>query len=274
MRTPGGLAAGWQVLPPSSSLSHVRMGSKQADVVVRSEIGFLVAALARDLERFTGEAANPGWCWGYNGRPIRGTTDVYSFHAFGLAVDYNAPKHPLGQTGTWGGHASSVVNCAAHYGFRWGGSYSGRKDEMHFEYLGTPSQALAATRQLMAGAIPTPSVPPPASNEAPDFAALRKAFAFQYAASWPAQPVPMLNGTLSVALLRQSLNLIVNAQLDPKSTSFDASVSQALGHFQAFINLAAQKAGQHGIDDQPGVFGNTTKLWMIATLQNIAKGLG
>ena len=38
--------------------------------------------------------------WGWNYRAIRGATTL-SNHASGTAVDFNAPKHPLGKVGTF-----------------------------------------------------------------------------------------------------------------------------------------------------------------------------
>ena len=95
------------------------------------------------LFRSTGEKAVPGHCWGYAPRKIRGSTTRWSNHAWGLAVDFNAPAHPMGVAGTWGVHGPAVSQIANDLGFRWGGDYSGRKDDMHFEYMGTPADAAA-----------------------------------------------------------------------------------------------------------------------------------
>lgn len=73
--------------------------------------------------------------WGYAERPIKGGTAL-SNHASGTAIDLNAPKHPLGARGTFSkaqvdrihGLLNKAQGC-----IRWGGDYSGRADEMHFE---------------------------------------------------------------------------------------------------------------------------------------------
>lgn len=77
-----------------------------------------------------------GWCWGYNYRPVTGG-GALSNHASGTAIDVNAPNHPYG--------AASRTFTAAQVKtihkilqevdqvVRWGGDYSGTRDEMHFE---------------------------------------------------------------------------------------------------------------------------------------------
>lgn len=73
--------------------------------------------------------------WGYAERPIRGGTEL-SNHASGTAIDLNATKHPLGAVGTFSmEQAVKIRSQLTVYGgaIRWGGDYTGRKDEMHFE---------------------------------------------------------------------------------------------------------------------------------------------
>lgn len=94
------------------------------------------------------EKLHTGWCWGYAYRPVRGYTTL-SYHAFGLAIDLNAPAHPLGRVGTFSlRQRRKIRRLAKKYGLRWGGDYNGRKDEMHFECLLTPAQAKARIASL------------------------------------------------------------------------------------------------------------------------------
>lgn len=85
----------------------------------------------------------PGWSWGYANRPIKtadgGFTTVPSNHSWGLALDINAPENPFG--GTAHKIPEAMARLWESYGFGWGGRYSGTRDWMHFEYLGTPAQA-------------------------------------------------------------------------------------------------------------------------------------
>lgn len=82
------------------------------------------------------EPITKGHSWGYAYRAIRGQSSGYSNHASGTAIDLNAPKHPLGASGTFtAAQAAAIRKQLERYdgALRWGGDYSGRKDEMHFE---------------------------------------------------------------------------------------------------------------------------------------------
>lgn len=81
------------------------------------------------------EPITKGHSWGWANRAIRGAT-VTSNHASGTAVDFNAPKHPLGRRGTFTPKQIQGIRRILKDldgVVRWGGDYSGRADEMHFE---------------------------------------------------------------------------------------------------------------------------------------------
>lgn len=91
----------------------------------------------------------PG-CWGYAERTIRGGTQL-SNHASGTAIDLNAPRHPLGTVDTFTtSQVSAIRQILAECGgaIRWGGDYSGRKDEMHFEINAGPDAVATAAAKL------------------------------------------------------------------------------------------------------------------------------
>lgn len=80
------------------------------------------------------------WGWAY--RAIRGAVTV-SNHASATALDFNAPRHVLGRRGTFTPDQVAAIrrilrDCGGVV--RWGGDYSGRADEMHFEIVGTAAQ--------------------------------------------------------------------------------------------------------------------------------------
>ena len=131
-------------------------GANRVKLPVRAEIAVLVQRLVADLEHQHGPF-HPGQCWGFANRAIRGSTTP-SNHSWGLAIDLDAPSNPMTTNPraphTIGSYASGV---AAKYGFRWGGDYVGRKDYMHFEFMGTPASATALAR----------GVRPPAGNGRP-----------------------------------------------------------------------------------------------------------
>lgn len=67
----------------------------------------------------------------YNVRPVRGGTQL-SMHAFGIAIDIDPKRNPLGATS--GAMPMWVVEIFEKHGFLWGGHYQGRKDWMHFQF--------------------------------------------------------------------------------------------------------------------------------------------
>ena len=71
--------------------------------------------------------------WGgiYNFRPIRGTSSTLSLHGFGAAIDINSETNKLGSEGDMD---PGIVDVFEHFGFFWGGKFSGRTDPMHFQY--------------------------------------------------------------------------------------------------------------------------------------------
>lgn len=83
---------------------------------------------------------DPQDLWGYAERTIRGSATVLSNHASGTAVDCRAQAHPLGVKNTFTPEKkAALLNLVAWFegALRWGGSYSGRVDEMHGELDGS-----------------------------------------------------------------------------------------------------------------------------------------
>ena len=83
--------------------------------------------------------------WGYAERPIRGSTTTLSNHASGTAMDLNATRHPLGTDPAANFTSGQIRTCQAIEAecggvVRWGGSYHGRKDGMHWEIVAHPAE--------------------------------------------------------------------------------------------------------------------------------------
>ncbi len=79
------------------------------------------------------------WAGMWVPRFIRGSRTTLSNHAFGTAFDINYAWNRLGRDPAPRGAKGSVVDLvpiANGLGWWWGGHYSGRKDGMHFEYVG------------------------------------------------------------------------------------------------------------------------------------------
>jgi D-alanyl-D-alanine carboxypeptidase len=67
----------------------------------------------------------------------RSTTAPPSNHAYGAAIDINAPENPYGSTPTMN---RRVVKIFERWGFDWGGNFL-IPDGMHFEYRTPPANA-------------------------------------------------------------------------------------------------------------------------------------
>ena len=142
---------GWSVLfsAPSGTMRWITGRIRPGDVDTVFE--YLCARLNK-IER-----CRPEWSWGWNVRAIRGKTSGYSNHASATAIDYNAPAHPLGVTGTWSAKEKDAINriLADMNGvIRWGENYSGRKDGMHFEINRGPLAVKLLARKIRAGKMP------------------------------------------------------------------------------------------------------------------------
>lgn len=119
--------------------------------------GQLLMAVAGRFHREVEQLVD-GWCWGYAEREIRGGGSL-SNHASGTAIDCNAPRHPLGKAGTFSGSQVAAIRqilADTNHVVRWGGDYSGRVDEMHFEIttgatMRQCEDALAAIRSKEGG---------------------------------------------------------------------------------------------------------------------------
>lgn len=95
--------------------------------------------------------------WSFIVRPVRGYEDEYertgdmrylSNHSWGLAVDVNATKNPMHSRLKTDLPVGWVKDNIGRYGLAWGGNYGGRKDPMHFEFMGTPKKAKAILDSL------------------------------------------------------------------------------------------------------------------------------
>lgn len=141
--------------PSRIGVRSYRVPGTNTYLPVRSEIAPLLIGAAREFHLLV-EPLHTGWCWGYHYRAVTGGGS-YSFHAAGIAIDLNAPRHPYGRRNTFS--AADAARCRAiakKYGLRWGGTYSGTKDEMHFEVIVGRPAALALVKKL--GGLP-PAAP-------------------------------------------------------------------------------------------------------------------
>lgn len=121
---------------------------------VHTILGYVARRFHNEVEAL----ATPG-NWGYNYRVISGSTSL-SNHASGTAIDVNAPRHPLGASGTFSSTQVSRIRAilsSCNRVVRWGGDYSGRKDEMHFEINVRPGDSRIAPLVARIGGSPAPA---------------------------------------------------------------------------------------------------------------------
>jgi hypothetical protein len=126
--------------------------------------------LAEQLEHLE-PAVWPG-IWGWFVKPISGST-VYSNHASGTALDWNAPKHPRQSRFAYLGWSEANVSTihrllATRYQglIRWGADYvNATHDPMHFEINGDEAQINALAAKLLTPVPAPPPVVPPATED-------------------------------------------------------------------------------------------------------------
>jgi hypothetical protein len=122
-----------------------KLGTVPFPAGCRAEVLDLVQHLLVETEE-RGYLIHPGWCWGYANRAIKGIyPPVASNHSWGIALDINAPTNPLG--GSHGDMPGWMGDLWNDYGFRWGGDYISRKDWMHYEFMGSPTDAALMTEK-------------------------------------------------------------------------------------------------------------------------------
>lgn len=103
---------------------------------------------------------DPQDLWGYAERTIRGSATVLSNHASGTAADCRATAHALGVKNTFTpAKKSALLRLLAWFegAIRWGGSYSGRVDEMHAELDG-PASLVKRIADKIRGNVQTTSI--------------------------------------------------------------------------------------------------------------------
>lgn len=154
-----GWGSGWPACGGmSGNIVQIRLTRSGTSIAggVHRNIAELFLLIGNEIER-RGYLFHPGWCWGAECRAISGS-NTPSNHSWGLAVDINAPNNPYTSSGV-----HDIPDWAyalfRSYGFGCGADYSGKKDWMHVEALGTPSDMAIMTnlaRKNLGGGQPSP----------------------------------------------------------------------------------------------------------------------
>jgi D-alanyl-D-alanine carboxypeptidase len=132
---------GWGAPCPTGSIVSISAGGRNFSV--HKKVAVIFQEFITELVT-RGYPINKGTLddWSYNCRKISGSTS-WSNHAWGLAVDINSLNNPMKSPLTtdmpsWVRDANYLMN---KYGLRWGGTYSGTPDPMHYEFMLTPADA-------------------------------------------------------------------------------------------------------------------------------------
>lgn len=164
---------GWDVLEPGSNrltnLSWITGKVRSGDAhTILNELGRRFNSEVEDIRN--------DWSWGYAKRPVRGAS-VASEHSAGVAVDFNAPAHGLGLSGTFSAAQVKAIRkilADLDGAVRWGGDYAGRKDEMHFELQGGAAKLAKVAAKINGGIgdvkpAGKPAKPKPAGKRPTDY---------------------------------------------------------------------------------------------------------
>lgn len=117
--------------------------------VRRGDVAIIARYVCDQFDRHV-EPLVQGHCWGWYVKGIEGSTAI-SNHASGTAWDLNAPRHPLGARGTFSAKQRTAIRRILDFCegvVRWGGDYTGRADEMHFEIIGGATAVARIARKI------------------------------------------------------------------------------------------------------------------------------
>jgi hypothetical protein len=135
---------GWPASPDQKEIGIKVFKIKNANRKMRlqKDAGVILAAFAAEFHAQVEPIDDPEIDdWGFAYREVRGSDSVLSNHASGTAIDLNATKHPLGMSNTFTKQQVKIIReLTEKYGLKWGGDYTKRKDEMHWEIVETPDQ--------------------------------------------------------------------------------------------------------------------------------------
>lgn len=140
----------------AKNIVSVKAGGVKVNVHKDLDLTFLCFLTELESLHGKGSLARDADDWGWHFRPIRDYERKYeatkderylSNHSWGTAVDVDAVTNRLGQTTTTFKVAETRALCFK-YGLSWGFDYRGRKDPMHFEFLGTNYDARRRKMEL------------------------------------------------------------------------------------------------------------------------------
>lgn len=117
---------------------------------VHTVLGYVAEQLHARVEPVVKSEWHQADDWGYAYRPNTNKPDELSTHASGTSFDYNATRHVNGSKNTFTAvqvrEIRKILREVSNT-VKWGGDFTGIKDEMHFEVCANPAAvALVANR--------------------------------------------------------------------------------------------------------------------------------
>jgi hypothetical protein len=145
-----GWGTGWPRRGANPDLATVVADRSGTRIAVRTALATLICTLIDWTEREDGGdyLLKPGDCGGCDRHPVAVTSTAFN-HSWAVDVDINRSDNPftMGNRHDIPTHVARVWN---RYGFAWGGDYRGpKRDWMHFEFMGTPADAIELSRTAL-----------------------------------------------------------------------------------------------------------------------------
>lgn len=133
-------------------------GESFAPGVRAGDVHTVLEYVAEQLHRRVEPVVRDDWHqaddWGYNYRPNVNNPRTLSCHSSGTAFDYNATRHPNGKSGTFSHLQTKEIRkilAEVDNTVKWGGDFSGTKDEMHFEVCKDEAAVARVAARLRGG---------------------------------------------------------------------------------------------------------------------------
>lgn len=153
---------GWTLIHDSSVLDRSKIPGTNRQIELRAGdvrvvLDYLLSEFHKRVEPLD-EGQRDDWGWA-KPVPIPGSS-AYSNHGSGTGVDANATRHPWGARGTFTGPQRAEIEeilVELDGVVRWGGHYTGKADEMHFEINANAGEVARVAARLRGEGPPPPN---------------------------------------------------------------------------------------------------------------------